>query len=144
MCIMKALLACGLGILLVTGVAPGGEAKKDLDKLQGKWAAELDGKKVELKFTKDQFVIAFSDGTKEVMFKGTVKIDAGSKPKHIDLTIEEGEKFVGETARGIYELDGDTLKWCSNAPGKADRPTEFPATQGESAGLLYLVYKRSK
>jgi uncharacterized protein (TIGR03067 family) len=141
---MKALLACGLGILLVTGVAPGGDAKKDLDKLQGKWAAELDGKKVELKFTKDNFALVFSDGTKEVIFKGKVKIDAGSKPKHIDLTIDDGPKFVGETAHGIYELDGDTLKWCSNQPGKAERPSEFPAMQGESAGALYLIYKRSK
>jgi hypothetical protein len=25
-----------------------------------------------------------------------------------------------------------------------DRPSEFPAMQGESAGALYLVYQRSK
>ena len=48
---MKARLACGLGILLLTGVASGGGAKKDEDKLQGKWLAELDGKKAELKLT---------------------------------------------------------------------------------------------
>jgi hypothetical protein len=44
----------------------------------------------------------------------------------------------------MYELDGDTLKWCANSPGQTDRPTEFPAMQGETAGSLYLVYKRSK
>jgi uncharacterized protein (TIGR03067 family) len=141
---MKALLACSLGILLLTGVTSGGDAKKDQDKLQGKWVAELDGKKVELKITKDQFAITFSDGDKEKVFKGAVKIDPASKPKHIDFTIEEADKFVGETARGIYELEGDTLKWCSSAPGKAERPSEFPAMQGEVAGGLYVVYKRSK
>jgi uncharacterized protein (TIGR03067 family) len=141
---MKALLACSLGLLLLAGAAPGGDAKKDQDKLQGKWLAELDGKKVELKFTKDQFAITFSDGNQEKVFKGTVKINPDGKPKHIDLTIEEGDKFVGETALGIYELDGDTLKWCSNSPGKAERPSEFPAMQGEVAGSLYLVYQRSK
>jgi uncharacterized protein (TIGR03067 family) len=141
---MKALLACGLGILLLTGFAPGGDAKKDQDKLQGKWLAELDGKKVELKLTKDKFAFTMSDGDQKKVFKGTVKIDPASKPKRIDLTIEEADKFVGDTARGIYELDGDTLKWCSSAPGKEERPTEFPTMQGEAAGGLYLVFQRSK
>ena len=141
---MKALLACGLGILLLTGLAPGGDAKKDEDKLQGKWLAELDGKKLELKLTKGKFDMTMSDGDQKKVFKGTVKIDAASKPKHIDFTIDEGDRFVGDTARGIYELDGDTLKWCSSAPGKDDRPKEFPAMQGEVAGGLYLVFQRSK
>ena len=81
---------------------------------------------------------------KEVIFKGTVKIDPSRKPKHIDLTIEDGIKFIGDTALGIYELDGDTLKWHANQPGKVERPREFPAVQGEVAGGLYLVLKRSK
>jgi uncharacterized protein (TIGR03067 family) len=140
---MKALLVCGLGILLLAGVAPCGDAKKDEDKLQGKWLAELDGKKAELKLTKDKFSMTMSDGQTKA-FKGTVKIDAVSKPKRIDFTIEEGDKFVGDTARGIYELDGDTLKWCSSHPGKEDRPTEFPTMKGEVAGGLYLVFQRSK
>jgi uncharacterized protein (TIGR03067 family) len=132
-----------LGLLLITS-APGGDAKKDLDKLQGKWLAELDDKKVDMDFAKDKFTITFSDGNKEVIFKGAVKIDPSRKPKHIDLTIEDGIKFIGDTALGIYELDGDTLKWHANQPGKVERPSEFPAVQGEVAGGLYLVLKRSK
>jgi uncharacterized protein (TIGR03067 family) len=141
---MKARLACGLGILLLTGVASGGGAKKDEDKLQGKWLAELDGKKMELKLTKDKFAMTMADGDEKKVFKGTAKIDSASKPKRIDFTIEEGDRYVGDTARGIYELDGDTLKWCSNHPGKEDRPKEFPAMPGEGGAGLYLVFKRSK
>ena len=141
---MKAMLGCGLGILLLAGLAPGGDAKKDKDKLQGKWLAELDGKKAELKLTKDKFSMTMSEGDQKKVFKGTVKIDAASKPKRIDFTNEEGDKFVGDTARGIYELDGDSLKWCSSHPGKEDRPTEFPTMQGDVAGGLYLVFQRSK
>jgi uncharacterized protein (TIGR03067 family) len=140
---MKALLACALGLLLITS-ALGGDGKKDLDKLQGKWLTDLDGKKVEMAFAKDKFTITFSDGNKEVIFKVVCKIGPSNKPKHIDLTIEEGIKFVGDTALGIYELDGDTLKWHANQPGKVERPSEFPAVQGEVAGGLYLVLKRSK
>jgi uncharacterized protein (TIGR03067 family) len=140
---MKPLLACALGLLLITG-APGGDAKKDLDKLQGKWLAELDGKKAAMDFTKEKFTITLSDGNEEKTFKGAFKIDPSVKPKHIDLTVEEGDRFVGDTALGIYELDGDTLKWCANQPGKVERPSEFPAVPGEEAGGLYLAFKRSK
>jgi uncharacterized protein (TIGR03067 family) len=141
---MKPLLACGLGILLLASIATGGDADKELEKLQGKWIAELEGKKAELKFTKDSFAITFSDGTKDLTFKGMVKLDPSKKPKHMDMTINEGEIFKGEIARAIYELDGDTLKWCANEPGKADRPQEFPPKEGESGNSMYLVYKRAK
>ena len=141
---MKALLTCGLGILLVTSVAPGGDAKKDLDKLQGRWTAEVDGKKAELKFTKDNFALTVGDGNKEFTYKGTIKIDPSKKPKHMDLTITEGERHKGETSHAIYELDDDTLKWCAGEPGKADRPSEFPTKEGESPSGIYVIYKRAK
>jgi uncharacterized protein (TIGR03067 family) len=141
---MRALLGCGLVVLLAGSVAAGGNGKKDLDKLQGKWAAELDGKKVELDLAKDRFTLTFSDGDKEIKFKGAVALDAAKKPRHIDLTVEDGPKFIGETAHGIYELDGDTLKWHARQPGKEGRPSEFPATPGEMGGDLYLIFKRAK
>jgi uncharacterized protein (TIGR03067 family) len=140
---MRALLVCGLSVLLAGGAAAGGN-KKDLEKLQGKWLAELDGKKIELKLAQERFTITFSDGDKEIVFKGAVALDAAKKPRHIDFTIDEGPKFVGDTARGIYELDGDTLKWHANQPGKEARPAEFPAVQGEVNGGLYLEFRRAK
>src|SRR5207249_10588745 len=95
---MKTLLACGLGILLIVGAAPGGEGKDDQAKLKGKWRAELDGKKIDLEFAKDAFTIDL-DG---MVFKGTFKIDPKKKPKEMDLTITEGDRFQGDTSPAIY------------------------------------------
>ena len=136
---MKALLACGLGILLVVGVATGGDDKADkaeLDKLQGSWVIDKDGKKAELKFEKDKFTL-YLEG--ESAFKGTIKIDSKKKPKEMDMTVSEGIAFQGETSKAIYEIDGDTLKWCAPIPGK-DRPKNFDdTTEG-----LNMTFKKAK
>ena len=136
---MKALLACGLGILLVVGVATGGDDKAnkaELDKLQGSWAVDKDGKTAELKFEKDKFTL-YLDG--EAAFKGSIKIDSKKKPKEMDMTVSEGIAFQGETSKAIYELDGDTLKWYAPIPGK-DRPKGFDdAVEG-----LNITFKRAK
>jgi uncharacterized protein (TIGR03067 family) len=137
---MKAVLASGLIVLFAATLAPGQDAKDDLAKLQGNWIVEKDGKKAELKFAKDTFTITF-DGKES--YKGVIKIDPSKKPKEMDLTIKEAERFQGETAKAIYEVDGDSLKWCANRPGEKDRPKEFPAKEGEGENL-YLVFKRVK
>lgn len=141
---MKALLTCSLAVLLLGGVATGGDTKKDQDILQGKWLAEVDGKKGQLVLAKDKFTFTLSDGNQDFEFKGKFKIEPSKKPKHIDFAIEEGPVHVGDTARGIYELDGDTLKWCVSAPGKDERPTAFPAAQGGNEEVLYFICKRVK
>ena len=47
----------------------------------------------------------------------------------------------GQTHLGIYELDGDTVKFCFAAPGK-ERPTDFTAKA--SSGRTASVWKRDK
>jgi uncharacterized protein (TIGR03067 family) len=142
---MKILLAGGTAVLLLTGLVVAGDTKEDQKKLEGTWKAEFEGKKVEMKFAKEKFTVTFTDGNKDLVFTGTVKIDAAKKPKEMDMTIEEGKDFAGKTALAIYDLDGDSFKWCANEPGKDARPTAFPDKQGESAeGHLYLVLKRAK
>jgi uncharacterized protein (TIGR03067 family) len=136
---MRALLVCGLGLLVAGSVATGGDAKSELAKLQGNWIVEKDGKKIELKFDKSNFTISFEGKP----FKGKFKIDPSKKPKQMDLTITEGEKFKDQTALAIYELDGKSLKWCANEPGKEGRPAEFPDKEGDGK-YLYVVFKRAK
>jgi uncharacterized protein (TIGR03067 family) len=143
---MRAILVCGLGLLLANA-ATGGDTKGELAKLQGKWTADKAGKKIELKFDKDKFTISFEGKA----FAGTFKIDPSKTPKHMDLTITEvdptvteGQKFVGKTALAIYAMDGDSLKWVASEPGKEDRPSAFPDKEGEVKGHLYLVFKRAK
>jgi uncharacterized protein (TIGR03067 family) len=135
---MKGLLAIlSLGALLASGLVQGGESKKDLAALQGTWHATKGDKKIVLHFKGDKFTATIDE---EGKFKGTFKIDPSKKPKHIDMTVKEGEKFANMTSVGIYELKGDTLKWCANEPGKDQRPSEF----ADAEGHLYVVMQRAK
>jgi uncharacterized protein (TIGR03067 family) len=61
----------------------------------------------------------------------TYKADATGYPKTIDLTPDRGPAR-GKVLKGIYDLDGNTLKVCYVAPDagepeKAERPKEFGA-----------------
>ena len=60
--------------------------------------------------------------------------------KTIDLVNTIGPR-KGKTQLGIYELDGDTVKFCFAGPGK-DRPTEFTANDGSQRTLS--AWKRDK
>jgi uncharacterized protein (TIGR03067 family) len=53
------------------------------------------------------------------------------KPKWIDLAPDDGPPL-----RGIYELDGDTLKICLTTQSGGERPTEFVADLDASSQVL--------
>jgi uncharacterized protein (TIGR03067 family) len=130
----------------------GDDAKGDEDKLQGTWQVTegvSDGKPV----PKEQLArmkVVFSgkkmsifppvgDGKRTV--ENTFTVDPGKKPRAIDATrLEGGGK--GKIARGIYDLDGDTLKLCLTSRLEMDRPNEFAAP--EKSGLVLLTLKRVK
>jgi len=59
---------------------------------------------------------------------------------YIDITAPEGEQ-AGKTSKGIYHLEGDTLKMCYAVPDK-DRPKDFESKPG--SGLTLVIWKRSK
>src|SRR6185503_17630943 len=58
--------------------------------------------------TGDKFVIKRGD---QVIAAGTMKLDANKKPKAAEMTYTEGMDS-GKTFKGIYEIDGDTVKFC--------------------------------
>ena len=77
-----------LTIVIGGGIAVGGDAKDDLAKLKGTWVHEGDGKKHELKFDKDSFIMTFSSSDKKGHAKGTIKIDANNAMNtQADLTL---------------------------------------------------------
>lgn len=139
-------VAClSLCFMLVAGAVTGGDTKTDQAKLQGTWTNDLKDENHVLKFTKDTVSFTFEEAGEKKIVTGTFKIDAAKKPKHMDMMVTGGtvDKFKDKTALAIYELDGDTLKWCANEPGKDVRAEEFPEKQG-GGKYLYLIFKRAK
>ena len=59
---------------------------------------------MKLTFKGDKLTIKSKDQMKEITFK----LDATKKPKEMDVD------FDGKTGKGLYQLDGDTLKIVFN------------------------------
>jgi uncharacterized protein (TIGR03067 family) len=145
---MLALLAAGL---LVAADKPADEAaQKERKKLAGVWQAEKsvqDGQEQPdaadhvLTFEGNSFAITRKGN---VFVKGTFKVNPAKKPKEIDMEVQESPngKQDGKTAKGIYELEGDQLKWCTAHPDKDSRPTEFASQPGSQR--LFITFKREK
>jgi uncharacterized protein (TIGR03067 family) len=136
-----------LGIGLVVAFAqPAEEAQK---KLQGAWTAmiaERDGKAADdvvghrLSFTGNRFEIQSRDG--KTLYAGTVRVNPSAKPASIDFDHTEGA-LRGKTWKGIYVLDGDTLKICDNAPDlDKGRPVAFEAKSGSP--YVLITFNRAK
>ena len=122
-----------LGILalslmfVVPGQSSQEDTKKELEKLQGKWAiATFNGQDVS---SEAQLFLVFNGDKYEqwnngsVDERGTIKIDPKTKPMSIDLIITEGND-AGKTQPGVYELtDSTTLSIGLTVPGNTTRPS---------------------
>jgi RNA polymerase sigma factor (sigma-70 family) len=130
---------------------------KDLERLQGKWELTsfvVYGQTLELpKDTERRTLII--EGNKATLYIGpqeirmTWLIDPTKKPKTLDICYEQSfsdgkaEKgaFEGKVWPAIYELEGDTLRECSDDPG-GERPSDFSAPRKTKRSLM--TYKRIK
>jgi uncharacterized protein (TIGR03067 family) len=99
----------------------------DLETYRGMTLTIEDGNKSTLK-TADGFVFEVHE----------LKVDAGRDPKTFDSKAVEG-LGVGTTSKGIWEVEGDTLKWCF---GTKDRPKRFESEKGED--VIMMVMRRQK
>jgi uncharacterized protein (TIGR03067 family) len=149
---MKHLLACLALGLLVAADAPKEGLKQDKQKLQGTWKAVTAQERGETRDnTEDRFLIFSGDEFSvkrgdETIVKGKFKIDASKKPNEMDMEITDARKddLNGKTALAIYELDGDTLKWCASEPGGTERPKEFSSNAENKHILATLKREKSK
>ena len=146
--VMALVMAGGIGLLSTAAAQNESADKKELEKFQGRWvlvSATIDGKAWEEDEIKHRSVV-FKGEKLTLLYKdkerGTIslKIDPSKSPAQIDATFEDGPR-KGETLKGIYKFDGDTLTRCFVGIGK-DRPTEFASKPG--SGTVLSVHKRAK
>jgi uncharacterized protein (TIGR03067 family) len=140
-----------LSLVLVARSATSEDARSELARLKGTWVRVLDGKTYVVNFNGETFaeIFEFADGTSTT--SGTITLDPTTRPHQMDWKFAagtgRGEKLKGTTAHTIYELDGDTFKFCAR---KKVRPQDFPDKEGvfpdkEGAdGYIYLVFRRAK
>ncbi len=145
---MREILIVSIACFL-TAAGNGPDAvKKDMAQLQGEWAmvsGEIDTQAMPADLLKDSKRVAKGDETTVTIggmlfMKAKFTIDPSKKPKTIDYMMTEG-LTKGKTQLGIYELDGNTVKFCFAKPGQ-DRPTEFVTKEG--SGRTLSMWKREK
>jgi len=125
------ILTAGL-LLAAPGVGQGALPQTDLDRLQGTWRTVSlvnDGKVLvgenvppkgpatKLAYEGNRWLIQVGDKT---VASGIFRIDATKAPKEIDILDESGMKN-DKTKLGIYELDGDTYRYCLAPPASPGR-----------------------
>jgi uncharacterized protein (TIGR03067 family) len=145
---MRLIISLIATIVLVGADAPADAVKKEMALLDGEWtmvSGERDGQPLPDAFVQSGKRVA-KDGETTVTFgdmllmKAKIKIDPSKKPKTIDYDVTDGSA-KGKTVLGIYEIDGDTVKFCFAAPDK-ERPTEFKSKEGSGHTLSF--WKRKK
>jgi len=119
----------------------------EIAKLQGDWvmvSGEHAGQSWPEAFIKTGRRVAKGNETTvtiagQVMLKATFTLDTSKTPHTIDYTMSGAGQ--GPMMYGIYEWDGDTVRYCFSTPGQ-DRPTEFATKPGDEWTLT--VWKISK
>jgi len=74
----------------------------------------------------------------QTMLKVEFTYDSSKSPKTIDYMNLVGAS-KGKSQQGIYEFDGDTVRFCVAAPGEP-RPAEFASARGD--GRSFTTWKR--
>lgn len=112
-----------------TGGGPGGPPQAEIDKIR--FIFEKDGK---MKF------VGGPGGENET---ATYSMDSAAKVKTLDITITRpGGK--PDTALGIYELDGDTFKWCMSEGSNKARPEELKPDGKRTVVVTFTRVKDDK
>ena len=139
-------LAAALGI----AASPKEDAsKKDLEKMQGDWAAESmerDGMKLDPDDAQAFFRTVKGNSytvhrySKKIS-SGTFRLDATKTPRAIDFMPDFPAR--GKPILGIYRLEGDKLTLRYPAPGQP-RPREFSAKAGTGNTVAVWVREKKK
>lgn len=149
---INGLVLSAASLLLTSGFSPADNKdtpKGDKEKFQGKWqivSIATEDKVIKREdvprewkgtFEKDLFVEGDRFGQVDYS-NAKVKLDDTCDPKKITVEDNDGKLRF----RGIYSLDGDTLKVCMNGDGTdVRRPEEFVTKKGTP--LMLIVLKKA-
>jgi uncharacterized protein (TIGR03067 family) len=143
---MRVIVALTAAAFLAGADAPPDTAKAEMARLEGEWSmvsGEIDGQPMPEDYRKGAKRVARGGETAvtiggRVFLKARYAVDPSKAPKAIDYAMTDGPT-KGKTQLGIYEWDGDTVKFCFAAPGR-DRPADFTSKAG--SGRTLSVWKR--
>lgn len=82
----------------------------------------------------------FRTESPDAIYEGIFHIDVEKQPMEININFVEGPE-AGNTNRGIFRLDGDTLEICLDMQGR-ERPLAFAAPEG-SGHALEMLHRES-
>jgi len=112
---------------------------RDALALHGSWAFVAGRRQAWLLIAGDRFAVRFADGD---IYMGAFTCSGNGRHRTLDMHVEEGPPHhKGAIAHGIYELDGDLLRWCTMSPGRPERPISFAEDDPYS---LSLVFRRER
>ena len=147
-------LVTGLMMLLMLGSAypagSQGQEAAERQRLMGTWTGwivdgrgdrpnAMIGKITEMVIT-DRTIRARDD--QQNMGEGNYRLGREQGMGTLDTAAVAGP-LRGKTYLGIYQLDGDTLRWCTANPGRP-RPTELITRRGEGWYLMVLRRVRAQ
>jgi uncharacterized protein (TIGR03067 family) len=144
---MRVLITTIAVFALLGVVAAQDVAKEEKTRLEGEWSmvsGEINGQSMPDQLRQGARRVAKEGETTvtingQIFMKAKYSIDATKKPKTIDYLFTDGPT-KGQKQLGIYELEGETVKFCFAAPGKV-RPDDFTSKPG--SGRTLSVWKRS-
>ena len=115
---MNALIA----ILMLSSLTAADDSRSDLDRFQGTWVLtgiESGGQNIQQDMVIRGEYHLMVEGNKVIVNQkgkivpmGTMKLDPTQRPKVYDRILSDDS-----LCRGIYELDGDSLRICLGIPG---------------------------
>ncbi len=125
-------------LLLTAGWADDKEdaAKKEQEKFQGEWKL-VGQEEVSLKFKGNVYEFTFG-GQEE---KGKMKFNPSTKPSQVDVDITDGND-AGKKQVGIYEWDGDKVKFCFAQAGETKRPEKFDSSDSNLVSFTFEKVKK--
>ena len=122
-------------------------AKADVEKMQGEWSmvsGSADGQAMPAEMLAQARRVCKDNETTvtigpQLILKASFTVDPSKTPKTIDYKVSDGPT-KGKTHLGIYEFDGETIRFCFAAPDFV-RPATFTTAPGDRRTLS--VWKKS-